>query len=309
MIDLLEQFGFIPNQAYQSCPDTPEPLSILDDQKTEDMLFVKAQNERHGYNKCKAAQYYWELILRYPGGKHYKEAYRNFIENYISAKDYLLAMNEANIYIDNNKGENDSEYIHMLLIQAVHLQINEPRNTTPKKTEFLTYALGANMSQVQDNPYLMNLKYKSFLDKYPNSVYVPYVTSLLNDARQEFGKILLQEASASVVKFEYPQAISKYNMILQWGPILNIFPEAIYRMIEVNLEFSWILNDPKLLPDYKVLKFLGKEPTDKITLEERKELAHDTFQQALNYLEQMKKNLPSDPWTSKADLLVKNYQF
>lgn len=305
--DVLESFGFIPNQTYQSCPDTPQPVHLDEAQDTEKILYLRAQKERHGFDKCKAAEYYWELILRYPGGKYYQEAYRSFIENYISAKDYFLAINEANVYLDNNKGLNDSEYIHMLLIKAVHLQINDPRNTIPKKTEFLTYALGANMSQVEDNPYLLKLKYKSFIDTYPKSVFIPYIQSLLNEARQEFGKILIQEANAHVVKMEYPQAVNKYNMILKWGPVLNIFSEAIYKMIEVNLEFAWILNDPKLLPDYKVLKYLGREMNTKITLEERKELAKNTYQQAIMFLEQMKKHLPNNPWTTKAERIVKNY--
>ena len=103
---------------------------------------------------------------------------------------------------------------------------------------------------------------------------------------------------------DYPAAFVKYNVILQWGPTVNVFGEALFEMIKYHLELAWIVSDKALLNDYKLNQFLKRDLQTISSLAERKSLSEKTRAQALKYIEQMKVNLPGSPWTQKAMDLV-----
>ena len=298
--DLMFSFGMIQDPHVQTCPeDMP-----VDSQSSAAQLWAQAQATSGDYNKCKAARYYHSLIAAHPESPYYKEAYRAFIQTFLNAQDFVMAMNKGNEYLDANPGTNDSEYIHLLVLRAVQGQIRLLSGSAEKQNEFVAYSLGASLEQSEDAPLLLNLRYRSFLDHYPNSIYKEEVAGMMNDSRQAYGQKILQDARNMVLKMDYPGAFVKYNVILQWGPTVDVFGEALFEMIKYHLELAWIVSDKALLNDYKLNQFLKRDLQTISSLVERKSFSEKTRAQALKYIEQMKVNLPGSPWTQKATDLV-----
>lgn len=293
---ILVEYGFIADPGVMICSEDMK----IDYQASELELWNSAQKAANGYDKCKPAAFYKSLIVNHPTSPRYKEAYRNYIKTFFDAGDYIMTMNEANQYIEQNKGLNDSEYMHLLLLRAVAGEIKQVWREKDRQMEFVALSLGASLTQTEESPYLMNLKYRQFLDRYPHSPWKNEVLAMLNESRQMYGQNVLSEARLFIMKGDYPSAFNKYNVVLQWGPVVQVFEEALYEMIEYQLQLSWILTSNQLLNDLQLNRLLKRDLSVRSTPEERTLLANQTHQQALKYLEQMKTNLPNSPWTSKA---------
>lgn len=298
---ILFELGFIEDPYIQICPEDTK----IDYKATEAELWASARKAEGGYNKCKPAEYYRSLFVNFPNS--YREAFRRYVETFLNAQDFVMAMNEANMYITNWKGLNDSEYIHLLLLRAVDGEIKQSWRDSNRQMEFVSFSLGASIAQTEDSPFLLNLQYRAFLDKYPQSPWKNEVLAMLNDSRQMYGKNVLSDARMFILKRDYPLAFQKYNVILKWGPAVGVFEEALYEMIQYHFELSWILTSKTLLSDFSLNQLLKRDFATVSTVEERKELSDQTRKQAHSYLEQMKTNLPNSPWTAKALKLVDAY--
>ncbi len=296
MQSLLLSFGMIQDPHIQICPEnTP-----IDSYSSDSKLWAQAQAATGLYNKCIAARYYRSLIVGHPQSRYYQEAQRAYIQTFLKAQDYIMAINEGNKYLEVNQGKKDSEYIHLLAIRGVQGEIRQSTSASVKQTEFVAYSLGIDLDQNEDNPLLKNLKYRSFLDQFPNSIYQDEVLGMMNESRQLYGQKILRDAREEILKMNYPEAFVKYNIILKWGPIVEVFGEALYEMIKYHNELAWIISDKNLLSDYKLNQFLKKDLLNIISLEERKTLSRQTKEKADTYLLQMKTNWPNSPWTQKA---------
>jgi|GEM_PF-2041277 len=298
---ILYELGFIEDPSVQICPENIE----IDYKATEEELWARARKAEAGYNPCEPAKYYKSLYVNYPAS--YREAYKRYVETYLKAHDYIMAINEANRYIENNKGLNESEYIHLLLLRAVDGEIKQTWRDKGRQMEFVAMSLGAALTQTEEAPYLLNLQYRSFLDRYPNSLWKNEVLAMLNDSRQMYGQNVLSEARMFIIKMDYPTAFQKYNVILKWGPAVGVFEEALYEVIQYHFQLSWLLTDARLLSDFKLNQFLKRDFNTVSTKEERMELSRQTREQGMSYLEQMKKNLPNSPWTAKAEKMPAAY--
>lgn len=297
---LLQDLGFwMP--AENSCPQDPESVAPM----SAEMLWARAERARSDQDYCDAAKFYKEYIRQYPDGANYKLAWRELVITYNQSQNYILAMNEANVYIDDNKGMNDSEFMHYQLMRAVYLKIINETHHAQIKQEFASYALGANITQSDETPYLQNMKFKTYLDRYPNSYFKKEVEANLNEIRQIYGAFILKEARQLAARREYPQAINKYMMITGWGPVLDMFHEALYELTVLNVDFAWGLLDSHRVLDFRLAGYLRQNPDTVYTLEQRKKLSDDTWKQALQVLQQMKENIPDSPWTKKAEKYVK----
>ncbi len=293
---LLRSFGMIQDPHIQICPEnTP-----IDAYSSDSKLWAQAQAATGLYNKCIAAQYYRSLIVGHPQSRFYKDAQRAYVQTFLKAQDYIMAINEGNKYLEANQGRKDSEYIHLLVLRAVQGEIRQSSSTSKKQVEFVAYSLGIDLEQNEEAPLLLNLKYRSFLDQYPESIYQDEVLGMMNESRQMYGQKILRDAREEILKINYPEAFIKYNIILKWGPVVEVFGEALYEMIKYHNELAWIIIDKNLLSDYKLNQFLKKDLLNTISLEERKKLAHQTKEKTDTYLSQMKTNWPNSPWTQKA---------
>ncbi|MBV2169022.1 MAG: outer membrane protein assembly factor BamD, partial [Bdellovibrio sp.] len=245
---VLFELGFMEDPSVQICPENTR----IDLTASEEQLWRSAQRAQEGYDQCEAAIHLRSLLVSYPGGRYYKEAYRAYIQTFLDVQDFIMAMNEANQYIDDNKGYNDSEYIHLLLLRAVYGEIKQTWRDKERQMEFVSLSLGAALTQTEESPYLMNLQYRKFLDRYPNSIWKNEVLGMLNEARQMYGRNVLSEARFYLMKMDYPTAFQKYNVILKWGPVVEIFEEALYEVIQYHFQLSWILTNKSLLSDFKL---------------------------------------------------------
>ena len=300
--DLMLSFGMIQDPNIQVCPeDMP-----IDRHSSADQLWAQAESASGDYNKCKSAGFYYSIIMIHQDSSYYQDAYRAFIQTFLKAQDFVMAMNKGNEYLEANHGSNDSEYIHLLVLRAVHGQILQLAGNTAKQNDFISYSLGASLEQSEETPLLLNLRYRSFLEKYPQSIYKSEVEGMINESRQAFGQKILAEAREMVLRMDYPTAFLKYNVILQWGPAVDVFGEALFEMIKYHLELAWIVSDKSLLNDFKLNQLLKRDMKTISTSAERAVLAEQTQKKALIYLQQMKENLPVSPWTKKALLLVPN---
>ena len=300
--ELMLSFGMIQDPHVQICSeDMP-----VDHSSSANQLWAQAEAAAGDYSKCKAAEFYHSLIVNHPESPYYKEAYRAFIQTFLNAQDFVMAMNKGNEYLDVNHGSNDSEYIHLLVLRAVHGQILQLAGNTSKQNDFIAYSLGASFEQSDEAPLLLNLRYRSFLEQYPSSIYKSEVEGMVDESRQAYGQKILNEAREMVIKMDYPTAFIKYNVILQWGPAVDVFGEALFEMIKYHLEFAWIISDKNLLNDFKLNQLLKREMQVASTPSERAVLSQQTQKKALSYLQQMKENLPNSPWTKKALLLIPN---
>ena len=296
MQSLLLSFGMIQDPHIQICPEN----TSIDSYSSDSKLWAQAQAATGLYNKCIAAKYYRSLIVGHPKSRFYQEAQRVYIQTFLKAQDYIMAINEGNKYLEVNHGKKDSEYIHLLVLRGVQGEIRQSSSASEKQTEFVAYSLGIDLEQNAETPLLLNLKYRSFLDQYPESIYQAEVLEMMNESRQLYGQKILRDARAEILKINYPEAFVKYNIILKWGPVVEVFGEAIYEMIKYHNELAWIISDKNLLSDYKLNQFLKKDLHNTISLEERKILSRQTKEKADAYLLQMKTNWPNSVWTQKA---------
>ncbi|MCX7978339.1 MAG: hypothetical protein N2578_04990 [Bdellovibrionaceae bacterium] len=164
---------------------------------------------------------------------------------------------------------------------------------------YVQLALGASMSQTDENPYLQNLRLRTHWEKFPQSPHIAEVRSWHEDIRAHYGAILLSEARLLVVKQDYPEAMRKLDMILRWGSVLPVFEESLYTMVEVSGWFVMGLLNKSSLSDFRINEFLGKPWNSPVTPEQREAMAQDVLKVARKYAEQMRQNLPNSPWTKK----------
>ena len=307
--DLMLSFGMIQDPHIQICPEeTP-----IDYESSDSSLWLQAQGAAGLYNKCKAAEYYRSLIIAHPNSAYFKDAYRSYIEVFLTAQDFVMAMNKGNEYLEKNLNKNlnknDSEYIHLLVLRAVQGEIRQRANRAEQQNEFVAYSLGFNTEQNEKAPFLLNLKYRSFLDKFPNSIHTDEVVGMMNESRQLYGQKILADAREALLRDNYTEAFRKYDVILKWGPVVDVFAEALFEMTEYHFNLAWIISDKNLLSDYKLNQLLGHDASTVITATERASLSTQTKAKGMIYLSQMTSKLPSSKWTQQAKVSCAQMKF
>ena len=303
--DLMLSFGMIQDPHIQICPeDTP-----IDYESSDSSLWLQAQGATGLYNKCKAAQYYRSLIIAHPESAYYKEAYRSYIQVFFTAQDFVMAMNKGNEYLEKNSKLKDSEYIHLLVLRAVQGEIRQRVNRTKQQTEFVAYSLGINTEQNENTPFLLNLKYRSFLDKFPNSVYTAEVLEMMNESRQLYGQKILADAREALLRDNYSEAFIKYDVILKWGPVVDVFAEALSEITQYHFNLAWLISDKSLLSDYKLNQLLRQDISTLISTDQRKILSTKTKEKGMQYLNQMISKLPNSKWTQQAKISCVQMKF
>ncbi|MFN8790944.1 MAG: hypothetical protein ACK5Y2_05740 [Bdellovibrionales bacterium] len=298
--NVLINFGIIPPRgAPQYCP---EETSHLDATEAA-VLLAQAEKAKSSYNKCASLKFLKEILRQHPGDPLAKVAHRDILMTLFQAQDFVGAINYANLNLDR-----DSEYTHYMMLRALGRQIQD-LNVSPELMDFLSYSLGASLEQNDSNPYLKNLKYQNFLEKYPDSLYANEIRILQNEARQKYGSEILARARTNRLMMEYPKALNQLQMILEWGPVIDVFGEALYERIQLLSEFAFGLVRPRLISNVKLNKLLGRDLQTPVTQEERRKLASETFALAERDLVQMQTHLASSLWTQKAQEFLKSFQY
>jgi outer membrane protein assembly factor BamD (BamD/ComL family) len=301
--DALAQFGIIPERgAAQSCPEN----EIYDQKKTAEELMNLAHKAESSYKKCEPLKYYQALLLHDSNSHYAPEARREILNTLFRAQDYVEAINQANDFLRDLQN-NETEYIHFMMLRALHEHIKTLSDSN-ELMNFLSYSLGASFEQNDTNPYLKNLKYQVFIERYPKSEYRSEIESYQNEERQKYAKKLLSNARLDRVRMNYLKSLTQLKVILEWGPVLDVFAESLFERISIESEFAWRVTHKQWLSDMQLNQILKQDSLTPISQEERNQLSKDMFEQAQKDVDLMKKNLPQSPWTDKASELLKGYQ-
>ena len=164
---------------------------------------------------------------------------------------------------------------------------------------YLLYGMGAAPEQFnQDSPKQI-LKYRAFLEKYPNSIYKDEVYSWLNEIRSYFNSDYANDIRMMVMRREYAPAISRYQFLLSQGPYLPQFTLYVYECIQVMREFSYNLSDEKIVNNAKLARWLVTTE-DKINVSTRQMVQTKLLEQSALLLKNLIEKFPNDEWTKKA---------
>ncbi|MFZ4403164.1 MAG: outer membrane protein assembly factor BamD [Pseudobdellovibrionaceae bacterium] len=259
----------------------------------ENLWQLGLQQESKGQH-CKAFNTFAGLSREYPVAPYYQKAGARLVLNLYLAEDYIFAINEGNLFIEQNHGLALAEDVYFIVLQSVNqLVLSRKVQNSP---DWLYWALGLNGSQTADNPYLQKLSYKSYLEEYPNGKYTAQVLEFRNQARQRLAQYEFSIADFYCQKKEYVACINRTSFILKWGPGVNVFAQALYKTVQANVLLAKSIASGEL-SDLR-LRELSQVADGEVL--DRQQLAQDTFNQAKALYQQMQTQLPNSPWTLKA---------
>lgn len=278
----------------------PVEIKHLPDMKVE-VLYNRGVELRKKGKFCDAAQYFSEARFQYPdNSEYYKKSWLQLIETYMDQKDFVLGINEANLFLDQRKGAAETEYVHYLIVKAVYTQMKDAGSKLSQ--EWTQYALDINPMQSQSNPFLRNLSFQSFIKSYPDSQRTAEVQGWLVQARNQYCASFIEIGRYYHSRGEYVAAIMRYSVILQWGAQISHFPEAMYEMIRSQKALAKAILNPKQISDKRLREIMRVKDDEAI---DRQILSDETMNEAKKLLDLMQQNLADNAWTKSATELLK----
>lgn len=290
------------------CPLYYEHLPEMD----VDELFKKAFQLRVQKKDCESARYFSEIRLQWPIYPHYQKAWVELIKSYILADDYIEAINEANLFLDQNKNIPEAEQIHLIIINAVNDKMISAGST--KSQEWTEYALGISKSQNDQNPFLKNLSFKSYLDNYPNSKNRGMIENMITVARNNHARYQLDVGHFYATRTmpgmtipNYPAAIMRYDVVLKWGPIVTSYNEAVYSTVYIFLKMIEAIKNPDVLPDNKLKEWLHIDTNVNKSTVDREKIVTEIKMQ-INHIgsKLTAEKIAQDDWIQRTKVLIKS---
>lgn len=272
------------------CAERPAPLPDA----SAEALFKRGQSSTAKKNHCEAARSYFEVMRQHPIAPWWKKSWLALIDSYVAAGDTLMAANEANEFLDQMRGVPEAEVVHFKLLTAVHQRSRALG--AERSQEWTEYALGISRAQSEKNPYLLRLSYQSYLETYPHGRFVAEVRAYQLEARNIFANHWLAIGKFYLGQRQYVAAIERFRFILQWGPGVAAFDEALFRSIETLANFARDIADRRRLSDDR-LEELARAPLKSI---DRASLAAQTRAEAERLLRTMETDRPASPWLAQA---------
>lgn len=309
--DVIKKSGFLDFLFDKgSCP---EIFKHLPDQSAEQLL-TQAYELRSKRKDCESARYFFELRRQWPMKPYYNLGWKEQIMSYVLADDYMAAINEGNDFMAMMNGAPEVEEIHLILINAVNMMMMKAGSE--RSQEWTEYALGISKKQNEDNPYLKNLSFKSFIDKYPNSPNVTVIQGMTTQARNNHAEYHLKIGNYYATRIaqdasipNYPAAIGRYHVVLKWGPVVSSYTKAMYSTIEVLYKMKRAIETPNVLTEDKLKEWLqidsfkDKQPVN------RKVIVEQIDQQIAELKEKMNsETITQDIWIQKAKSMIAENQ-
>lgn len=276
------------------CPVIPEDVK----EDSAENLLAKGDELMQRKRHCKAAQYYYKTLMRWPVIPYYKTAWIKLIKSYVAAEDYILAINEANDLLSQMPGIEEFEEIHYLIMKSVYLKMKEADVDTYQ--EWTYYALGISSDQNKSNPYFQNIMFSSFLEKYPNSDRAAEINQWKIDARNQLNYYHLRIGQQYYHDHQFKAALMRYSFVLKYGITVAPFAETMYECVRTSYDFAKNILIPRNIPDERLAELMQLPEGSPVN---RAKVSEATRNQALNFLAQMEKNLPDNEWT----LLAREY--
>jgi outer membrane protein assembly factor BamD len=278
--------GFVSDQG--SCPEPPKPIEGL----TPEQIFTQGETLlRKERVTCEAARYFFEVMRQDGASSLHQKAQLKYIEALRLARDFNGAVNEANRYLDTDWRSPGAEEAHYQIVLAVRDQIGLPKHSQT----WSEYALGIGPGQNESAPYLMNLAFQSFLDRFPNSRRKAEVSSYVLHARNSLAAHFLEVGLYYYKRKEYKAAIGRFMYIARNGRATTSFEPATYYAIMSFRAFARMVRSGEI-KDKRLAELMGVAPGEKIS---RDEVAQKAEASARSLEQDMRRHLPDSEWTRK----------
>jgi len=245
---------------------------------------------------CKAVQYYKAAQKKTSDEKEINTLSIKIIESYFYQYDYEKFFDESFLFLSESKEQNRFEYVQYLMLKGVTelSRLNKNANNP-----YLQYSLGASPEQFnQDSPKHL-LKYRNFLEKYPNSQYGQEVSSWLAEMKHYFNVNYAKEVRIMVLRREYAPAISRFQFLLSQGPALQDFTLIVYECIKTMREFAELVTNENAVASSKLARWLVTTE-DKVSPTAREMVQRKLFEQSEVLLVNLIEKFPEDRWSIKA---------
>lgn len=291
----------------------PESYDHLPDQPAQDLL-NRGYELRARQKDCDSIQYFQEVRRQWPIKPYFKIAWKEIIKSYLLADDYTAAINEGNVFLDEMRGTPDVEEIHLILINAVNIQMMKAGSE--RSQEWTEYALGISKKQNDENPYLKNLSFKSYLERYPDSPNLSTVKGMMAHARNNHAEYHLKIGNYYAIRIapdlgipNYPAAVMRYDIVLKWGPTVTTFSQALYSTVDVLYKMKSAILAPGMLKDDDLKMWLqidsikDKSVLDRQALVRQIDLQIAELQKKLN-----SETITQDIWVLKTKSLMEEKQ-
>lgn len=307
---LLQKAGFLDFLSDKGeCPEHFEHLPEQDAQP----LISKAFELRSKAKYCESARYFYELRRQWPVKEYYKMAWKELVNSYVLADDLIAAINEGNDFMAFFIGSPEVEEVHLILINAVNMKMMAAGSE--RSQEWTEYALGISKQQNSDNPYLKNLSFKDFIDKYPNSPNIKVIEGMMRYARNNHAEYHLKVGNYYATRMmpdasfpNYPAAVGRYSLVLKWGPIVSAYNQALYSTVEVLYKMSDIIETNKISED-KLKDWLQIDSNRDKKAVDRKSIVTQIHAQIAELQKKMSsETVTQDIWIQKARLLIEQKQ-
>jgi outer membrane protein assembly factor BamD len=278
--------GFVSDR--ENCPEPPKPIEGLN----AEQLFAKGEALlSKSQVTCEAARYFFEILRQYPDSSLYAKSQLRYIEALRKAGDFNGAINEANRFLEFRWQSPSGEEAHYQIVLAVKEQLVGPKLSQT----WAEYALGIGPGQNEGSPFILNLSFQSFLDRYPNSTRAAEVLGYQTAARNSLAAHFLEVGIFYFKKGSYKAAIGRFRYIAQNGRLTSSFEPAMYYMIMSYRFFAQAVRSGKI-NDQKLAELMEAKPGERVSREEVAAKA----EASANHLEgEMKQHLPQSEWTKK----------
>lgn len=292
--------------------ECPERWDHLPEQDAE-TLIQKAFELRTKGKYCESGRYFYELRRQWPVKPYYKMAWRELVNSYVLADDLVAAINEGNDFMEFFRTAPEAEAVHLILINAVYTKMMAAG--TERSQEWTEYALGISKTQTTDNPFLKNLSFKDFIEKYPNSPNVKSIESMMKRARNNHAEYHLKIGNYYATRAipgsdlpNYPAAIGRYATVLKWGPVVSSYNQALYSTVDVLFKMSAAI-ESNIVGENKLKEWLQIDSNLDKTAIDRKALVEQIKAQIAELQKKMNsETITQDIWIQKTRLLIEEKQ-
>lgn len=279
----------------KECPQTNQPL----DKQSAQAMLADARDEEASGNFCEAAHGYLELRRHYSYEPYWSDASVRAVIAYIKANDHIAAINEANDVLDGSRGTKYEESTYLLMITTVYRRMLEHGDQSSQ--EWSRFMLGIEGSQNGNNIYLQRLSLAAFEEQFPDSKAMPLMQEWKQTARDRHADYYFNIGQYHQREGNLLSAIMSFQTVLRAGPVVKVFTKAAYECIKTFLDFANAIKDRGELEDERLREIMQLPAGAALN---RAETARATRGEAVRIYEEMKKNLPNDPWIKKAGALL-----
>ncbi|GIL17641.1 MAG: hypothetical protein BroJett040_13920 [Oligoflexia bacterium] len=264
--------------------------------KDVDQLWKDATQLKEDRKYCESAAYYHVLIGEAQTPEQISSAWYQKIESFFFQYDYDKFFETALDYLESRKGSHLAEKVHYLVVKAVNELMQENRDLS---NPWLQFGLGIHPEQFAKDAVKNMMKFRSFIEAYPQSEYLVEVQSYLNGAKITFNSDYLKQSRMLVLRREYAPAIVRYQYLLNLGLDFQERGVATFELIQLLREFSYSVQNENIVSTQKLARWLTTAEIE-VTTSKRQMLSQTLFTQSQKLLQLMKEKMPNDPWTKRA---------